>query len=187
LPFSGVSIYPQNPLDFSPLSTYFINTYPAVLRVSYRFSGAALLNTYSDTYCGFNTRFSDSLKARKAEAAYSFSCEDYVMKIFLSSTFRDLEEERKKLHTSLQKAGFESLGMEFFVAESNTPKDVCLREVDNADLVLLIVTDNYGTIDAETGKSFTHLEFNRVKDGNKGICPNFPGGNKGIASNARLF
>jgi hypothetical protein len=45
LPFSGVSNYPQNPLDFSPLSTYFINTYPAVLRVSYRVSGAALQNT----------------------------------------------------------------------------------------------------------------------------------------------
>jgi len=44
-PFSAVPHYPQNPLDFSPLSTYFINTYPAVLRVSYRLSGAALLNT----------------------------------------------------------------------------------------------------------------------------------------------
>jgi hypothetical protein len=45
------------PLDFSPLSAYFINTFPAVLRVTYRFSGAALLNTYSDTYCGVNTRY----------------------------------------------------------------------------------------------------------------------------------
>ncbi len=48
----------NNPLDFSPLPTYFINTYPAVLRVSYRLSGAALLNTYSDTYCGINNMLS---------------------------------------------------------------------------------------------------------------------------------
>ena len=61
------------------------------------------------------------------------------------------------------------MGMEFFVAESKHSKDVCLREVDNADLILLIVTDNYGTIDTETGKSFTHLEFNRAKDGNREI------------------
>ncbi len=71
LPFSPVACdggsYPQIPLDFSPLSTYFINTYPAVLRVSYRFSGAALLNTYSDTYCGFNTRYAfyQALKYRE--------------------------------------------------------------------------------------------------------------------------
>ncbi len=91
------------------------------------------------------------------------------MKIFISSTFRDLKEEREKLHKSLKKAGLESLGMEFFVAEPINPKDVCLREVDNADLVFVIVTDNYGTIDIETGKSFTHLEFNRAKDGKKEI------------------
>jgi hypothetical protein len=41
----GDQNYPQNPLDFSPLSTYFINTYPAVLRVPYRLSGAASQNT----------------------------------------------------------------------------------------------------------------------------------------------
>ncbi len=91
------------------------------------------------------------------------------MKIFISSTFEDLKEEREKLHKSLKKAGFETLGMEFFVAEPKTPQDVCLREIDDADLVLVIVTDNYGTIDAETGKSFTHLEFNRAKEGNKEI------------------
>jgi hypothetical protein len=28
LPFSGVPNYPQNPLDFSPLSTYFFNIQP---------------------------------------------------------------------------------------------------------------------------------------------------------------
>jgi hypothetical protein len=56
-PFSAVPNYPQNPLDFSTLSAYFINTYPAVLQSSYRLSGAALLNTYSDTYCGVNTRY----------------------------------------------------------------------------------------------------------------------------------
>jgi len=91
------------------------------------------------------------------------------MKIFISSTFQDLKEERERLHISLKKAGLESLGMEFFVAESKHSKDVCFREIDKADLILLIVTDNYGTVDAETSKSFTHLEFKRAKDGNKEI------------------
>jgi hypothetical protein len=40
-----VQNYLLKPLDFSPLSTYFINTYPAVLRVPYRVGGAALQNT----------------------------------------------------------------------------------------------------------------------------------------------
>jgi len=40
-----VQNYLLKPLDFTPLSTYFINTYPAVLQFSYRVSGAALQNT----------------------------------------------------------------------------------------------------------------------------------------------
>jgi len=86
------------------------------------------------------------------------------MKIFISSTFRDLKKEREKLHISLKKAGFESLGMEFFVADSSSPIDLCLREVQNADLVLLIITDKYGSIDEKTQKSYTHLEFNKAKE-----------------------
>ncbi len=81
------------------------------------------------------------------------------MKVFISSTFRDLEEEREKLHISLKKAGLESLGMEFFVAEPNTSKEVCLREIKEAQLVLLLIADSYGSIDDETQKSYTHLEF----------------------------
>ena len=88
------------------------------------------------------------------------------MKIFISSTFQDLKEEREKLHKSLKKAGFESSGMEFFVAEPDSPKEVCLREIQNADLVLLIVTDNYGSIDKETKKSYTHLEFDKAREAN---------------------
>lgn len=87
------------------------------------------------------------------------------MKIFVSSTFRDLKEEREQVHLYLKKAGLESLGMEYFVAESNTPKEVCLRELQTANLILLIVTDNYGSIDEETNKSFTHLEFEKAKKG----------------------
>lgn len=88
----------------------------------------------------------------------------WTMKIFISSTFRDLKEEREKIHHYLKKAGLESLGMEFFVAESDTPKGVCLQEVQAANLILLIVTDNYGTIDEETKKSFTHLEFEKARE-----------------------
>jgi hypothetical protein len=86
------------------------------------------------------------------------------MKIFISSTFRDLKEEREKLHISLKKAGLESLGMEFFVAEPSTPKEVCLREINNANLVLLLISDNYGTKDKETGKSYTQLEFDTAQN-----------------------
>lgn len=82
-----------------------------------------------------------------------------LMKVFISSTFRDLEKEREKLHISLKKAGLESLGMEFFVAEPNDSKEVCLREINEAQLVLLLIADSYGSIDEETQKSYTHLEF----------------------------
>jgi hypothetical protein len=75
-----------------------------------------------------------------------------------------LEQEREEIHRFLKKAKLESLGMEFFPAQPHSPKATCFAELEKSDLVLLIVPNNYGSINQETGKSFTHLEFDRAKE-----------------------
>lgn len=85
------------------------------------------------------------------------------MKVFISSTYRDLKEDRWSLLISLKKAGFDAWGMEFFAAEPETPKEVCLREVRTSDLMILVIGDSYGSLDSESGKSFTHLEYEEAK------------------------
>jgi len=88
------------------------------------------------------------------------------MRIFISSTYRDLKDDRWSLLIGLKKAGFDSLGMEFFAAEPDTPKQVSLREVRSSNLVILLVGNRYGSLDPETGKSYTHLEYEEAKNSN---------------------
>ena len=82
------------------------------------------------------------------------------MEIFISSTYRDLKHIRESIHRSLSKAeSLYSQGMEFFSASPESSKEVCLSKLRKSDLVLLIIGDEYGSIDAETDLSYTHLEF----------------------------
>jgi len=64
---------------------------------------------------------------------------------------------------SLKKAGFDAWGMEFFAAEPETPKEVCLREVRDSDLMILVIGYSYGSLDSESEKSFTHLEYEEAR------------------------
>ncbi|OQA91381.1 MAG: hypothetical protein BWY26_01011 [Elusimicrobia bacterium ADurb.Bin231] len=82
------------------------------------------------------------------------------MKIFISSTYRDLKQIRESIQRSLNKAeSFYSRGMEFFSASNDSPSDTCLTEIQKADLIILIISDNYGSIVPGSNLSYTHLEF----------------------------
>lgn len=50
-------------------------------------------------------------------------------------------------------------GMEYFGALPETPKDECLRIVRSCHFYVGIISMRYGSIDTESGKSFTHLEY----------------------------
>ena len=85
------------------------------------------------------------------------------MNVFISSTYRDLKKERQDLLQSLKKADIECSGMEFFGAQPGAPKEVCFGQIRSADLVILIIGDSYGSVDPETSKSFTQLEFEEAQ------------------------
>ena len=49
--------------------------------------------------------------------------------------------------------------MEMFGARPELPLDVCLEELRQSNLVVLIVGHEYGSIEPESGLSYTHREF----------------------------
>src|SRR5215471_1769238 len=82
------------------------------------------------------------------------------MLFFLSSTFKDLQEEREKAQEALKGASAEPWGMEFFASEPTKPLDICLREVRNCGAVLLIAGHYAGSIIEETpGMTYTRAEI----------------------------
>lgn len=84
--------------------------------------------------------------------------------IFLSSTFEDLKEYRQKaidVIVSL-KQSFE--GMEYFGADSRTPLAVCLEKLSYCQVYVCIIGMRYGSVEKNSGKSFTEIEYERAKE-----------------------
>lgn len=88
------------------------------------------------------------------------------MKIFLSSTYKDLVKIRKSaiifltgITGRITNSTGEIVAMEFFNASENTCKEECLYNLSNCDLVIGIYGEKYGSIDTETNLSMTELEF----------------------------
>jgi hypothetical protein len=84
-------------------------------------------------------------------------------RIFISSTFTDLKEHRAALFSVIEGEDGKAQAMEFFGSRPNTPKEECLQEVRKAHVYVLILGMRYGSIDDETGHSFTHLEYLEAK------------------------
>ena len=87
------------------------------------------------------------------------------MKIFLSSTYKDLKEIRRVAINYLKgimgdttNATGELVAMEFFDATERTCKEECLHELSMCNLLIGIYADKYGTEDP-CGKSMTEIEF----------------------------
>lgn len=61
--------------------------------------------------------------------------------------------------------------MEHFVSSSEKSLDVCLSDVRRCNLYVLLVGMRYGSIDEETGKSFTELEYEEALRNNIPVLP----------------
>ncbi|MCC6075165.1 DUF4062 domain-containing protein [Pseudomonas sp. GCM10022188] len=79
--------------------------------------------------------------------------------VFVSSTFVDLENHRTLVREALARLQHGAKAMEYFGALPESPKEECLRLVRESDIYVGIFGMRYGSIDHETGKSLTHLEY----------------------------
>lgn len=94
------------------------------------------------------------------------------MKIFISSTFLDLSFHRLRVIEAVDRLrhnglDVEWIGMEVFGARNELPADACLKLLDECDLYLGIFGVRYGSIDPQTGRSMTELEYRRAVEDNK--------------------
>lgn len=92
-----------------------------------------------------------------------------AFRVFISSTFTDMRQYRDAISSALNKADCIPYGMERFGASSTPPLDVCFEELEKSQIYICALGMRYGSIDAETGKSYTHLEYEKARELGKPI------------------
>ncbi len=103
------------------------------------------------------------------------------MKIYISSTYRDLERYRRAVAQVLRRMGHQPIGMEDYVAEGARPLFRCLQDVKDCDAYVGILAWRYGHVPADAGSptsvlpsgaalgqtSVTEFEFRQAVECNK--------------------
>ncbi len=79
--------------------------------------------------------------------------------IFVSSTYEDLIPYREEAQRVLIRLEQLIKGMEYFGSNAAKPLDVCLKNVRESKIFVGIIGMRYGSIEPETGKSYTQLEY----------------------------
>ena len=88
-----------------------------------------------------------------------------MAKIYISSTFKDLQAQRLAAQQALQQLRHDVRGMESYVSSGRRPVSVCLRDVDWCDFYVGIFAWRYGYIPADDNPerlSITELEYRRA-------------------------
>lgn len=85
------------------------------------------------------------------------------LRVFVSSTFTDLQPYRAAVREALHRLEIVVRGMEYFGALPETPRDECLRIVRGCRAYVGIFAMRYGSVDPDSGKSFTHLEYEEAQ------------------------
>jgi hypothetical protein len=78
--------------------------------------------------------------------------------VFVSSTFEDLQDERRAVMEEILNMGHIPAGMELFQASDDSQWDYVKKRIAASDYFLVIVAERYGSTDA-AGISFTRREY----------------------------
>lgn len=89
--------------------------------------------------------------------------------VFISSTFRDLKECRRKVWDALEEYNVNIRGMEKFGARTQNSLRTSLAEVEASDIYLGIIAFRLGSIDKKSGKSITQIEYEKANELQKDI------------------
>jgi len=83
-----------------------------------------------------------------------------MLRIFVSSTFTDLEEYRKAVCDIIRQIGAVDVAMEHFGARDARPKEECLRLIrEESEAFVGIYAHRYGTILSRDGRAIIELEY----------------------------
>lgn len=89
------------------------------------------------------------------------------MKIFLSSTYADLVDHRRKAAEAIERLGQQGVRMEVFGARSLEATRASLDEVAEAEVFVGLYAHRYGYVPREADKSITEQEFDYAQDQRK--------------------
>jgi hypothetical protein len=90
-----------------------------------------------------------------------------MAKIYVSSTYLDLQEHRAQVERVIRRMGHEDVAMEYYVAEDQRPVAKCLADVAACDVYVGIFAWRYGWIPTENnpnGWSITEMEYRRAEE-----------------------
>lgn len=80
------------------------------------------------------------------------------LQVFVSSTYTDLKEERQAAVEAILDAGHIPAGMELFKAGKSQMQTI-QKWIDESDVYMLILGGRYGSIEEDSGLSYTELEY----------------------------
>lgn len=81
------------------------------------------------------------------------------LQVFVSSTFSDLVKERQAAVEAILTAGHIPAGMELFTSGDESQMEVIKQWIDESDVYLVILAGRYGSVEPNSGKSYTQLEY----------------------------
>ncbi|AUH00129.1 DUF4062 domain-containing protein [Prodigiosinella confusarubida] len=84
--------------------------------------------------------------------------------IFISSTYSDLIETRKKISEHILSMNHIPAGMEMFSANGKEQWNTIQKSINNSDYYILIIGERYGSISEVDGISFTEKEYRYARE-----------------------
>lgn len=91
---------------------------------------------------------------------------DKKYQIFISSTYEDLKEKRRKVQETILSMYQFPIGMEMFSADDADQWEIIQETIDNSDYYVLIIGRRYGSIiqnGSDAGISYTQKEYRYAK------------------------
>lgn len=85
------------------------------------------------------------------------------MKVFISSVVGGFEHFRRAAAEAVEALGHQVLRSEDFPALSGTPQQACFAAVRDADVVVLLLGERYGSLQ-DSGLSSTHEEYREARE-----------------------
>lgn len=98
-----------------------------------------------------------------------FAMQSRKFQIFVSSVQKDLKEEREAVYEAIRDSGNIPAGMEAFVSTSKEQFEVIKEHIDKSDCVVVILAARYGSINDDTGVSYTEMEYDYAKETGKEV------------------
>lgn len=93
---------------------------------------------------------------------------DKRYQVFVSSTYEDLQDERKEVMQALLELECIPAGMELFPASNDDQWSLIKRVIDDSDYYIVIIGGRYGSVNKD-GISYTEMEYRYALDSNKPI------------------